>query len=302
MLGRLFGSGSGRAPENEVWDKLVAESEPGIREAGDVISGVIDRVGGLTAATPEARFPPGDTDRPYEEILSGVERELEELCGRYDYRQLLFLSRLCAGVPALWDEDADMAAVRVRVQNADRWILRCGDRSSAQDSVRIEDGGISIGRLPEPIFRDAVKLHWMANFHQWRVIDRAMFNFLRLVADENGLPDPQLLLLSGGGVGREWGSPEARASYNLYAHRYRSQNGDLAWWAMADAAEPDGEPYTLMYGYSPGVTGGLYGGELFVPVSLQLGAMTEYRCKKRAYKRRRTRGVRLSTSDRLKAL
>jgi hypothetical protein len=41
--------------------------------------------------------------------------------------------------------------------------------------------------------------------------------------------------------------------------------------------EPDGEPYTLTYGYSPEVTGGPYaGGELFLPAPLRLGAMTEY--------------------------
>ncbi len=276
MLGRLFGPGSGRAPENEVWDKLMSESGPGIREAGGLIMGLIDRAGGLSAATPEARFPPWEADRPLEEIISGAERELEELCGRYDYRQLLFLSRLCTRVPLLRSADADMAAVRVRVQNADRWVLRCGGRSLARDFVRIEDEGVSIGALPEPIFRDAVKLHWLANFHQWRVIDRAMFNFARLVSQENGLPDPRLILVSGGGVGREWGSPENWASVNLYAHRYRSQNGDLAWWAMGDA-EPDGEPFTLMYGYSPEVTDRPYaGGEMFVPVELWLGAMTEY--------------------------
>ena len=276
MLGRLFGSGSGRVPENEVWDKLVSESGPGIREAGGLISGLIDRAGGLSAAAPEARFPPREADRPLEEIISGAERELEELCGRYDYRQLLFLSRLCTGVPLLRDADADMAAVRVRVQNADRWVLRCGSRSLARDFMRVEDGNVSIGALPESIFRDAAKLHWLANFHQWRVIDRAMFNFVRLVSQENSLPEPQLLLLTGGGVGREWGSPEAWASVNLYAHRYRSQNGDLAWWAMGDA-EPNGEPFTVMYGYSPHVTGGPYaGGKLFVPVPLWLGAMTEY--------------------------
>lgn len=276
MVGRLFGSGSGHAPENEVWYKLVSESGTGIREAGALISGLIDRAGGLSAATSEAQFPPREADRPLEEIISGAERELEELCGRYDYRQLLFLSRLCTGVPALRSEDADMAAVRVRVQNADRWVLRCGNRSLVPDFVRIEDEGISIEALPESIFRDAVKLHWLANFHQWRVIDRAMFNFMRLVSHENGLPDPRLILLAGGGVGREWGSPENWASYNLYAHRYRSQNGDLAWWAMGDA-ESDRDPYTLMYVYSLEVTDGPYaGGELFLPAPLWLGAMTEY--------------------------
>ena len=276
MLGRLFGSGSGRTLENEVWDKLVSESEPGIREAGSVISGLIDRAGGLSAATPETQFPPRESDRPFEEIISGAERELEELCGRYDYRQLLFLSRLCTGVPLLRDADADMAAVRVRVQNADRWVLRCGDRSLRHDYMGLGQDGISIGALPESIFRDAVKLHWLANFHQWRVIDRAMFNYMRLVSHENGLPDPRLILLAGGGVGREWGSPENWASYNLYAFRYRSQNGNLAWWAMGDI-DPDDEPFTLMYGYSPDITSGPYGGgELFVPVPLWLGAMMEY--------------------------
>lgn len=275
-FGRLFGLGSGRSPENELWDKLVSESEAGIREAGNIISGLIDGVGGLSDAVPEARFASWESGPPLEEVISGAERELEELCGRYDYRQLLYLSRLCTGVPALRDADADTAATRVRVQNADRWALRCGDRSSAWDFMRAEDGGVSVGALPEPIFRDAAKLHWLANFHQWRVIDRAMFNFLRLVADENGTPDPRLLLRIGGAVGREWGSPENWASVNLYAHRYRSQNGDLDWWAMGDA-EPDGGPFTLTYGYSPAVTRGPYaGGQMFVPVELQLGAMMEY--------------------------
>lgn len=272
----MFGLGSGRAPENEVWDKLVSASEPGIREAAGVISGLINRAGGLSAATPEAQFPAREADRPFEEIISRTERELEDLCGRYDYRQLLFLSRLCTAVPPLRAKDADMPAVRVRAQNADRWVLRCGDRSSTHDFVRFERGEISIGALPEPIFRDIVKLHWLANFHQSTVTHRMMFNFMRLVSHENGLPDPRLILQTGARVGREWGSPENWASYNLYAHRYRSQNGELAWWAMEDA-EPDDEPFTLMYGYSPEVTGEPYaGGEMFVPVPLWLGAMTEY--------------------------
>ena len=275
-LGRLFGFGSGLAPENEVWDKLVSESESGIREAGGIISGLIDRVGGLSNAVPEARFASREADPPLEEIISGAERELEDLCGRYDYRQFLYLSRLCTGVPALRDADADTEATRVRVQNADRWALRCGDRSSAWDPVRAEDGGVSVEALPGSIFRDAVKLHWLANFHQWRVMDRAMFNFLRLVAEKNGTPDPRLLLRIGGAVGREWGSPENWASVMLYAHRYRSQNGDLAGWAMGDA-EPDGGSFTLMYGGSSAVTRGPYaGGQMFVPVELQLGAMMNY--------------------------
>jgi hypothetical protein len=272
----MFDSQLGPKAQPDIWDKLVSKSERGIREAGNVIVGLIDHVGGLSAATPEATFSFREAYQPFEEIISRVERELEDLCSRYDYRQLLFLSRLCTGVPALRSTDRDMGAVRVRVQNADRWILRCGNRSLAQDSFSIEDGAISIGALPESIFRDATKLHWLANFHQWRVTERLMFNFLQLVSDENNLPAPRLALVTGGGVRQIWGSPEIWASYNLYAHRYRSQNGPLAWWAMGDT-EPSGDPYTLMYAYSPEVTEGPYaGGELFLPFPLRLGAITEY--------------------------
>jgi hypothetical protein len=127
-----------------------------------VIAGLIDRAGGLSVTTPEAQFPPWEAERLLEEIISGVERELEKLCGRSDYRQLLFLSRLCVGVPPLRSADADMGAVRVRGQTADRWVLRCGDRSLDHDYMGLGQDGISIGKLPESIFRDVAKLHWLA--------------------------------------------------------------------------------------------------------------------------------------------
>jgi len=277
VLGRLFGFGRRRGLEgHDVWERLVADSEPGIAEARDVIAGLVERAGGLSAVVPEAHFPPREADRPLEKIISGAEHVLEDLCGRYDYRQLLFVSRLCTGVPLLWAADADMPATRVRVQNADRWVLRCGDKSLQHDHMRIEEGGLSRGSPPDSIFRDAAKLHWLANFHQAMVVDRMMFNFRRLVSHENVPPGPQLRLRTGGRIGYPPGSAEDWASGNLYADRYRSRNGDLAMWAMEDA-EPDDEPFTLMYGYSPDVTGEPYGGgTLFVPVPLWLGALMEY--------------------------
>jgi hypothetical protein len=138
VLRRLFGSGGPSGPErNDVWERLVADSEAGIAGARDAIARLVERAGGLSSAVPAAFFRPGEADPPFEEMISGAERELEELCGQYDYRQLLFLSRLCTGVPLLRDADADMAAVRVRVQNADRWVLRCGDRSLDHDYMSI---------------------------------------------------------------------------------------------------------------------------------------------------------------------
>jgi hypothetical protein len=96
VLGRPFGSG------RDIWERLVADSGPGIAEARDVIAGLVERAGGLSGAAPEAVFLPREADLPFEEITSGAEHVLEEdLCGRYDYRQLLFVSRLCTGVTLL---------------------------------------------------------------------------------------------------------------------------------------------------------------------------------------------------------
>ena len=207
MIGRLLGLGR-RGPERyDPWEKLVADSGPGMREADEVIARVVEGAGKLSErSTTVARLSPREADPAFEAILSGVERELEVLCERYDYRQLLFLSRLCSGVPLLRSADASMPATRVRVQNADRWVLRCGDRSLGRDYMRVDEGGYSLGHPPDSIFRDAAKLHRLADFHQRAVVERMMFNIMRLVSSENSLPGLRLRLRVGGRVGFDFGA------------------------------------------------------------------------------------------------
>src|SRR5215211_1509151 len=99
MLHRFFDRW--RGPKRyDPWKKLVRNSGPGIRAANEVISEVFERTGRLSEKKlndeePVALFSPREADPKFEEILSEVERELEKVCGFYDYRQLLFLSRLC---------------------------------------------------------------------------------------------------------------------------------------------------------------------------------------------------------------
>ncbi len=66
----------------DVWDRLVADSGPGIAEARDVIARLVEHAGGLSDARPAAYFAPRKADPPFEEINSGAERVLEDLCGR----------------------------------------------------------------------------------------------------------------------------------------------------------------------------------------------------------------------------
>nr|MDP9476999.1 hypothetical protein [Actinomycetota bacterium] len=103
-----------REPERqEPWRKLVRNSDAGIRSANESISAIVDRTGGLpekisAGEEPVALFEPREAEDKWEAILSGVESELRRLCGLYDYRQLLFLSRLCSGLPALRARDPEM--------------------------------------------------------------------------------------------------------------------------------------------------------------------------------------------------
>ena len=47
--------------------------------------------------------------------------------------------------------------------------------------MRMDEGGYSLGFPPDSLFRDAVKLHHLANFHQRMVVENIVFNYMRLV-------------------------------------------------------------------------------------------------------------------------
>ena len=99
------------------WTQLVRNSAAGIREANELIEGIVDRAGGLgekisADEEPVALVNPREAEGKWEEILAGIEDELRRVCSRYDYRQLLFVSRLCSGIPALRRRDPEMEATR----------------------------------------------------------------------------------------------------------------------------------------------------------------------------------------------
>lgn len=156
MIRRLIGRWRNLRPIDP-WTQLVRNSATSIRDANNATEGIVDRAGGLAEKVsageePVALLSPREAEDKWEEILSGVERELRRMCGLYDYRELLFVSRLCSGVPALRERDPEMEATKVRSQNADRWILRCAERHLAQDYLRLEEDRSFVGELPAAIF------------------------------------------------------------------------------------------------------------------------------------------------------
>lgn len=177
------------------WTQLVRKSAASIQDANDTIAAIVDRAGALgeklsAGEEPVALLKPHEAEDKWEEILSDVEEELRRICRLYDYRQLLFVSRLCSGIPALRARDSEMGFTRVRSQRADRWVFRCADRGHDQDNLRLEHDAVSVGELPDKIFWDAVKLHAMSDFHSWLSTTRTRYNFARLVSARNDSTKP----------------------------------------------------------------------------------------------------------------
>ncbi|CAN5908590.1 hypothetical protein BH23ACT11_BH23ACT11_27040 [soil metagenome] len=267
------------------WTQLVRNSAAGIRDANELIGGIVDRAGGLgekilAGEEPVALFNPREAEGKWEEILAGIEDELRRLCSLYDYRHLFFVSRLCSGIPALRKRDPEMEATRVRSQNADRWILRCADRRLDRDYIRLEEHGPSVKALPATIFHDAVKLHVLADLHTLMSITRMMYNLMRLVSSESGIrPGPLLRLRTNSRIGHEVEATEIRKLASVHSFRYKAHNEDFSMWAMVGSGATD-EPDALLYGYFPDVTLGSYGGGiLLAPNFMSLDTLIEYGMK-----------------------
>lgn len=270
------GGARGRKP----WGELVRNSAAGIRSANESISGIVDRAGGLSEKVsageePVAFFEPREAEDIWEEIFSGAERELRAVCGPYDYRQLLFVSRLCSGLPALRARDPGMYFTRVRSQNADRWILRCAARRADRDHLRSEGGGYSVGELPAGIFRDAVKLHVMADLHNALGFTRMMYNLMRLVSSDNEVrPGPLLRLRIDSRIGHVVDLTEIRKLASVHDFRRGAYNGEFSMSPAIVGPDSTDEPDALLFGYFQDVTTGPYGGGvLFAPSFAGLDAL-----------------------------
>lgn len=264
------------------WTQLVKDSAAGIQNANELIEGIVDHAGGLGEKISAGEEPvtlanPREAEGKWEEIFAGIEDELREVCGHYDYRQLLFVSRLCSGIPALRRRDPEMEATRVRSQNADRWILRCSDRHAEQDYIRLEERGPSVRDLPATIFHDAVKLHVLADLHTLMSITRMMYNLMRLVSSENGIrPGPLLRLRTESRIGYEVEATEIRKLASVHSFRYKTHNEKFSMWAMVSPDSTE-EPDALVYGYMPDVTSAPYGGGiLLAPAFMSLNILIEY--------------------------
>ena len=284
----MFG-GHGRRRDGsgkyDPWDVLVAASSKAADEADRVIADAVRKVApDLGGGTRQVVLGVEQAEEAFEEIFAEIENELEELCGRHDYRQLLFVSRLCSGLPWFHPAEDEPRYVYMRTRSADRWVLKFGNRDLQQDYMRIGDDGYSIGYPPDSLFFDAVLLHVLAKFHARMVKEAMVFNFMRLVSSKNRLPGPRMRLTVYGlfgrvtsnlGVGWNFRSAELQAAANIYAFRHDSYNTPLARWGMDDV--PEEESFGLACEISEDVKDEAYGGgTLFVPKPVFLDALFDY--------------------------
>jgi hypothetical protein len=207
----------------------------------------------------------------FETILSNIERELLRLCAKHDYRQLLHVSRLCSAVPALMRQDANHEDRRFRTMSADRWILRCARRSLARDYMTMMRNDYRLMLVPDALCHDAAEIHVLAHFHQRMVVEKARFNFMRLVSARNGLPGPTMRLHENTTIG--WDTHVKLHDSNiLFYQRGQGASEELAWWGMGRVVARN-ELFALSADPNPflGESGGL-----FNPAPLSLDAWLEY--------------------------
>lgn len=253
----------------------MAASPAAVGEADRVIGRALRRAApGLGDASSKVVFGVREAGAAFETVLAELEAALEELCGRYDYRQLLFVSRLCAGLPCFRPGE-EPRYVLMRTRSADRWALRFGRRDLERDFMRIDEGGYSIGFPPDSLFFDAVLLHVLAKAHARTVKESMVFNFMRLFASKNRLPGPGLRFNGDGRIGWDFNSAQLMAAANVYVLRHDSYNTPLARWGMDEV--PEREPFALAYGLREAVRDESYGGgTLFAPEPVYLDALFDY--------------------------
>lgn len=241
-----------------------------------------DRVilGALHAAAPELSESnsPVLLDVPraeaaFETILSGVEGELLRLCAGHDYRRLLHVSRLCSMVPVLMREDKNHEDRRMRTSSADRWILRCAPRSLDRDYMTMVPNDYRLMPFPDALCRDAAEIHVLAHFHQRLVVERARFNFMRLVSARNGVPGPTMRLHEDTTVGWEKIAKELHDSVIFFYERGQGASEALAWWGMGKIAAGS-EFFALSADPNPSVSEA--SPAFFLPSRIGLNAWLEY--------------------------
>ena len=214
-------------------------------------------------------------------FLAAMEVQLQDLCARYDYRQLFLFSRLCMNLPAFKSRERTSARTEARGLSADLCALRLGNRSLG-DFTRVDEGGYSLGYPPEAVAHDAVKLHGLAASYRTAVVELIGLNFLRLFAGENGARhSPSVRVSAEGGFEVTAGSKEAEAAAGLFGHRY-AYNRLLSRWGVADLEIEEGYPLALKCDYSAKVEGAPYGVSPFIPKRLHANDFLEHLLRFRA--------------------
>lgn len=268
----------GQSTPDDPWEKLLAVSEFGIQEAEQIISRSYQAAAPALNAANFVRLSGPHGPRAYEAALSVLEDELESLCSQHDYRQMLFVSRLCVGLPIFRDKEPDLNATQLRGQAADRWILKRGARSLDTDYMQITKDSYSIGDPPDSLYVDAVKLHRVAAFHQRTVLAFMQFNFLRLASSENRLPGPAMLVTAAKGeaaIGVDCSNKDAYFAAHLFEYRLGNYYSILSNLGLSEF-QSEGKPLAMVHRYHEVGNEPYGGGILFSPDAFSFDTILQY--------------------------
>ncbi len=195
------------------------------------------------AAVPELPDPRGpipltgarDADI-VERLLAAYEEEFARLCAAHDYRLLLYLSRLCAGLPQMRVRGESVDEIRVRCQTADFAVLAYGARAAA-DPFELRDGVMWLGEVPGDAVLAVARLHRLSYEYRGLVQSLITLNYLREFSREmrekgRSAFQPAEIALGLGPVAVH-ASERAMRAERLFWKAYTTQDSALSRWGFA---------------------------------------------------------------------
>ncbi len=181
---------------------------------------------GLAHPPHELRLHHVEGDATLRRLLDAYERGLERLCSRYDYRLLLYLSRLCLGLSPLRAGGEGLLDAQRRSLTADLAALTYGARDRRDTVFELDgDGGISFPTFSEDAAADIIELHGLASVHRGTLDALRGLSYLRAYSKVNRTPPPEVWLDLDSGV-RLFSVDRTVVAEQLYVRSLAEYSGD----------------------------------------------------------------------------
>jgi hypothetical protein len=211
---------------------FAAAEQAALQSLDSFVTAMTEAAPGLARPPHELRLHHVEGDATIHRLLDAYERGLERVCSQYDYRLLLYLSRLCLGLPLLRAAEGELLDAQRRGLTADLAALAYGARDRRDSVFELGgDGGIGFPTFSEDAAADIIELHTLASAHRGALDALRGLSYLRAYSKVNRTPPPEVWLDLDSGV-RLYSMDRPVVEEQLYVRAQAEYSGDwsdLGW-------------------------------------------------------------------------